>query len=228
MKILILFLFLISNSLVNCQIEKYEKNTWFSFVWRHTFNNNVQLTSDIGYRMYDNFLGARRQDLIRVLLERSYDRNQFGLGLAYFETVKRGTNIFEPEKRFFFNYNYQKSINGLLYNLRIRDELRYYSTKSQLDNRIRLMLSVDYDNEIKWFRPRISCEGFLTTTQKNNFEQRYTVGNQFYINTLFRLYLFYTLQLQSKLTDENRFVNQNIIGFQLILNTFNKNENKSK
>lgn len=227
MRLLLVFFILINSNVIS-QLEYYEKNTWFSFVWRHDFNNNLQLTSDIGYRLYDNFLGLRRQDLFRIMVEKKFNQHQFGTGLAFFQTVKKGTNSFDPESRLFFNYIFQKNVKAFIYNIRFRNEFRYFNNNSVLDNRTRLMFSIDFDKNIKWFRPRVSAEGFYTITQSNNYEQRYSIGNHFYNTSKLRFFVFYTLQLQSKLSANNSPIEQHIIGFQLILNTFSKNENKNK
>lgn len=196
-----------------CQIESYKKNTWLSCVWKHSLSEKLIVTTDFGYRLFDDFLNKRRQDLMWVVMGRRIIENQYlGIGLAYFESVMLNMNAFNKEIRLFVQYQYQHTRGKSKFGLRFRNELRYYHNLKTYVDRNRLQLSYDYVVNEKYLNPRVAIEEFISTGSNGLFEQRYSIGNVFNFSTLFKSYVFYTPQLQSNIKHDNEQVLQHVFG----------------
>jgi len=218
-KILILF-FLFFSTTSFSQNEVYKKNIWYSIIWKHQINANWNISLDIGHRTFDEFVQRKRQNLVRVIVDRKLnDRNSIGLGFAYFESVKQNSTIFVSELRPFIQYLYQFRKEKSTVGIRFRNELRYFTDKKSFVDRSRLQVSYEYKVHSAYFIPKLSIEGFVSAQKSPLIEQRYSVGVTTNFSKLFSMYLFYTLQYQSNLRLNARLVAQNIIGFQLIINT---------
>lgn len=205
------------------QIESYKENTWLGCVWKHSLSEKLNITTDFGYRLFDDFLNKRRQDLARIVIERRIVKNQYlGIGVAYFESIMLNTNIYNKEFRPFVQYQYQYIKGKSKFGLRFRNELRYYQNSNTYIDRSRLQLSCDYVVIEKYLNPRLTIEEFISTGSSRSIEQRYSVGNVFNFSASFKSYMFYTLQLQSNIKDNDDQVLQHIFGVQIQLNTNKK------
>lgn len=205
------------------QIESYKENTWLSFVWKHSLSEKMNITTDFGYRLFDDFLNKRRQDLARIVIERRIVDNQYlGISIAYFESIILNTNTYNKEFRPFVQYQFQYTKEKSKFGLRFRNELRYYQNSNTYVDRSRLQLSYDYVLIEKYLNPRFTIEEFISTGSSRSIEQRYSIGNVFNFNDLLKSYVFYTLQLQSNIKDNNEQVLQHIFGVQIQLNTNKK------
>lgn len=205
------------------QIESYRENTWLSCVWKHSLSEKVNVTTDVGYRLFDDFLNKKRQNLARIVIEwRIVENQNIGIGFAYFESIMLNTNTYNKEFRPFLQYQYQYTGWKSKFGLRFRNELRYYHNSNTYVDRNRLQLSYDYIVNEKYFNPRVAIEEFISTGSSGLFEQRYSIGNVFNFSALFKSYIFYTLQLQSNIKDGNEQILQHIFGVQIQLNTNTK------
>lgn len=205
------------------QIESYKENTWLSCVWKHSLSEKFNLTTDVGYRLFDNFFNKRRQDLARIVIEQRINENHYlGLGVAYFESIILNLNSFNREFRPFVQYQYQSTRGKSKLGFRFRNEFRYYQNSNTYVDRSRLQVSYEYSMIEKYLNPRLAVEGFISTGSARLIEQRYSIGNVFNFSALFKSYLFYTLQLQSNIEYDEKQILQHILGIQIQLNTNKK------
>lgn len=207
------------NSLV-AQTSPYAQNCWTSILWRHQFKQGFMITSDIGYRSFDEFFKQTRQQLGRVMVEkRLNDRHAVGVGYTYFNSYSSSLKSLTGESRSFVQYQFTKINEKSTIGIRVRNEFRYYVAKQELVNRFRTQVSYEQKTKYAWLLPRLFVEGFVTSGSKPIIEQRYSIGNTFKLNATLNLFLFYTLQRQSTILLNKQEVNQHILGVQLQLNT---------
>lgn len=207
------------------QVDYYKENAWGSVIWKHQVKPKWNLSVETGYRTFDQFIQKRRQDFGRMIVDRKLnDNHSVGLGFAYFESYKNNSSVLNPEFRPFFQYQFTYKKGMSVLGIRYRNEFRYYSATNTDANRNRLQLSYEYTTKLSFLKPKLSVEGFVSNQKIPFVEQRYSVGNTFSFNKALSMYLFYTLQLQSNIKQNNKLVNQHIIGFQIIVKTAKKDE----
>ena len=213
------FLLFSFNSLL-AQTSPYSQNLWTSVLWRHQFNRGVVLTSDVGYRSFDEFYKQTRQQLGRVMLEKKIgSQHAFGVGYTFFNSYASSSKKLTGESRPFVNYQFTLKKEKFTLGLRVRDEFRYFIEKEEWVNRLRGQASIEINTPIKYVLPRVFVEGFVSSGAKTLVEQRYSIGNTLAFSEKFKVFLFYTLQRQSSILINNQQVNQHIIGLQVQLNT---------
>lgn len=218
---------LIVTFLLNCfysvsQLDSYKENSWGGILWRHTVNSNLNFSIDAGHRTFDNFTRRKRQDLVRVFIERKLSpKNSIGIGVAYFESIKQNSDLYLSEFRPFIQYQFLRNNEKNVIGFRFRNEVRYYIDSKKFVNRSRVQLSYELKTSKKQFSPRIAIEGFVSALKTPIVEQRFSLGNTFIISKVIHLFAFYTLQFQSNIKENNRQVAQNIFGILLTVNTKN-------
>ncbi len=216
--------FLFIFSLLMCfdglsQMDEYKGNTWSSILYRHTISDERTITIDAGYRWFDGFVKRRRQDLIRVQYDYKLNsKNNVGFGFAIFESVLKNSHNFRTEYRPYVQYQWGVKNEKQLFNVRFRNEFRYYFTVKEIVNRTRLQLSYEYKIVSSFLVPKVSIEGFVSAQKSPSIEQRYSIGNTFTFSKMASIYAFYTLQFQSNINFKGKLIQQNIVGLQLILN----------
>ena len=215
LSIFILFINIYSFS----QENSYKNNAWSSIVWKHNFSSTKSVSSDFGYRSFDNFTKQKRQGLMRVFFENKInDKHSIGLGIAAFESVDSDLQSFRTEVRPYFQYHVILKKELAVFGIRLRDEMRYYLENMQVINRTRLQLSYEFQKN-NLLCPKGSIEGFVSAQKNPLIEQRYSISNTFNSSGMISLNIFYILQLQSNVRDGDDLVKQNILGLQLLLNT---------
>ena len=220
---ILFFIFLFFLFRLQAQFDSYSENAWGSFVWKHKLSAKWGVISDVGYRTFDRFIGKRRQDLGRLIIERKLNNSHsLGIGLAYFESIKSSLSSYRSEFRPFFQYQFIKKSENSTFAIRFRNELRYYTDDNIFVDRSRIQFSYEY-KQSRLFTPKVSVEGFVSAQTKPLIEQRYSVGNSFTFNDRWSLYLYYTVQIQSNIVRNSKVLPQHIVGVQIILNT-TKNE----
>lgn len=217
--------FLFIFSLLMCfdglsQMDEYKGNTWSSILYRHTISDERTITIDAGYRWFDGFVKRRRQDLIRVQYDYNLNsKNNVGLGFAIFESVLKNSQNFRTEYRPYVQYQWGVKNEKELFNVRFRNEFRYYFAVKEIVNRTRLQLSYEHKIVSSFLVPKVSIEGFVSAQKSPSVEQRYSIGNTLTFSKVASIYAFYTLQFQSNINFNGKLIQQNIVGLQLILNT---------
>ena len=202
------------------QMDEYKGNTWSSILYRHNISDAKTITFDAGYRWFDGFVKRRRQDLIRVQYDCKLDsKNNVGLGFAIFESVLKNSENFRTEYRPYVQYQWGARNEKEVFNVRFRNEFRYYFAVKEMVNRARLQLSYEYKIVSSYLVPKVSIEGFVSAQKTPSIEQRYSIGNTFTFSKMASVYAFYTLQFQSNINYNGKLIQQNIVGLQLILNT---------
>jgi hypothetical protein len=212
-------LFFIIKPFINLsQNEEYRGSAWSSIVVRHKFSDNYNFVFDLGYRTFDDYFKRRKQDLIRVLIERKIsDKHSLGLGVAYFENISSNFSTFKKEFRPFLHYQFVNKRDKSSFSIRLRNEWRNYFEENEIVNRTRLQLS--YEHKINnYFFPKVSFEQFISVQKKITNEQRFSISNAFTISEKINLNVFYILQLQSNIKFNNKVLPQNIFGLQLNIN----------
>lgn len=218
----ILFFLLFLGSSSFSQESPYQTNLWASVLLKHHISSKYSFSFDVGYRTFDGFILKTRQKLVRSIFERKLGENHsIGIGIAYFETISSKLNHFIHEVRPTIQYQFEMKKNREKIGIRLRDEFRFFNTNSIYQNRIRLQGSYEYSFS-KMLNPKVMMEGFLTFQKKEVIEERFTIGNTFLVSNWLNINLFYILQYQSNIILNNKRIPQNIVGFQLIINTKRK------
>ncbi len=207
------FVFSFANSY--CQ-KPLSTNLWNSLQFQGNFKK-IKLTSDLGYRLCDQFTRQSRTQLVRVSIDREIGPNlSLGFGYAHFRhfsiestTSNSSTHsdISSLENRLFVQGNRGFSSNSFFFNLRLRNEFRFFND-SKIRNRIRTQFLFQYIVN-QHLKPQFSAELFYTPGKENLIEQRYIIGTNFIVKHL-NFLCFYMLQIQT-----NVAYLQHVLGWQL-------------
>ncbi len=194
-----------------CQ-NSNEENLWLSFQLTNRVTNSINLTSDLGFRTYDNFTRKNRTFLTRIMGEYQLsEKNQLGMGYANFHHFTTNTQA-NPEHRLFMQYRYTHLTNKLNFQARFRNEWRYFLSNRLLTNRSRIQFALRYNLSNSKISPVASIESFLSLGKSISYENRYILGTLISITPYLNWYIFYSLQKVS-----NSTTNQHILGNQIQL-----------
>jgi hypothetical protein len=185
----------------------FATNSWGSTILQFS-KGKINTTADIGFRTTNHFIKQPRTSLFRIMVDYGKtQKHRLGIGSAYFEHYNLETI---QELRFFVHYHFFKETRFNRFSIRMRDELRFFSTHTTL-NRFRVQLS-NQCNYFKTFNPYTSVEYFYTP-KTQLIEQRYLLGMQSKLTKSSKLNTYYQLQYQSTIPYA-----QHIIGIQFLIN----------
>ncbi len=209
--VVIVFMFL-SIKRINAQENIPYNNCWFGLMYQQNITSNTNLVVDVGYRTF-NYTQDRRNTFGRFFLERIVSKNlTLGVGYAMFENYSFNRKKFLLENRPFSNlqFRWKKDKNEFFF--RNRNEWRIYELG--IKNTIRYRFQLAHEYQLSFLKSRVSYE-YLLSTDKNN-EQRYTVGVLLPVKKQ-RINLFYAINRQTNVKENDKIINQQVLGIQLQL-----------
>ncbi len=221
MKFFYLIVFsLVFQARVFCQAN-YSENLWLGALVNGKVSKSSSLTGDIGYRTYENFIKEKRTFLARIVFEKALsEKHIVGIGYAFFDHFSKNSGI-NLEQRPFLQYRSRFQKNKFDFQLRIRNEFRFFTSRSEFNNRSRVQFQIRYNLFEGRLIPIFGVETFLSTGKKSLFENRFTAGLNLRINQKISALVFYTLQTQSSYKGI-----QNIVGIQTQINLSENNKSK--
>jgi hypothetical protein len=135
---------------------------------------NFVFRADVGYRIRTFDFSNPTQFLGRCSFSKKWNSFQVGIGGALFFHVSQNSN-FRKEYRPFLQVNYLKSVLKHEFNVRFRNEFRFFE-RENLVNRMRL--NMNYKLNIKQdFALTITPEFFYSLNETSLFESRYQFGS---------------------------------------------------
>jgi hypothetical protein len=194
--------------------EDYSENLWASISVKQQITDKNSVMLDGGMRTYAHFVLKPRVSFIRLTAENKLNNQHFlAVGYAFFGQFERKESWrLIPENRVFFQYRTEIATEQHELQLRVRNEVRYFSKKQEFKDRLRLQAVYKFRLK-QWLTPFVSAEGFVTPGKNSLTEQRYAIGIQTSSNNCLKTVIAYTLQTQS-----NYRGIQNIISLQAQIN----------
>ena len=121
--------------------DKYTTNTWLLSQFRLDFKRHLHVV-ELGHRRQDSFLTNHRQSLFRYTwsYQANSKRTGFGGGIASFIHERKGTRGLETEIRPFLQVTQLFPLKNKQFQLRFRNEFRFFDGSTKDQNRMRLQV----------------------------------------------------------------------------------------